>query len=546
MREQNDYFGRSNQRYQPYGGGSGGGGFRGGNRDGGFSRGGDRDGGFNRGGFNNNRGGNDEGFGEKAPLPNNHIREDETEEALFLKKNTGINFDKYENIPIEIFGRDAPSPYTTFEEAELHTLLMDNIRKSGYVKPTPIQKYSLPSVVNLKRDMMACAQTGSGKTGGFLFPIINSLLKSGIHQDRKRFNGYSATPKAVVLAPTRELCQQIYDECRKFIYQTYLKTVVVYGGASSGYQAKQLERGCDILVGTPGRMNDFIQKQKIDMRDVQFLVLDEADRMLDMGFEPQIRRIVEESGMPPKGQRNTLLFSATFPKETQKLALDFLHDELFVQVGVIGGTTENITQKFYKVSHAEKPSKLQEVLSEHKNEKTLIFVQKKVTCNDIYEMLAPLGYKCSVVHGDKDQGSRERALRNFKDGYTNLLVATDVAARGLDIEKVSHVINYDLPGDIDSYVHRIGRTGRVGNLGQATAFFNPNDDSKLCKDLIKILQDAKQEVPDFISEFSRGGFGGGGFRGRGRGGFGGGRGRGGYGGGGFGGGRGGYNRFDRY
>ncbi|KAG2394169.1 hypothetical protein C9374_003933 [Naegleria lovaniensis] len=524
MREQNNYFRANNSRYQPYQGG------RGDSSGGSYSNGG----GYNRGRYDDSS--------RQAPVAatsSDYVRDDEPEEALFAKKNTGINFDKYENIPIEVFGRDPPTPITTFDEAQLHELLMNNIVKSGYTKPTPIQKHSLPAIITSKRDMMACAQTGSGKTAAFLLPIINSLLQAGIHKDRKRFNPYKGTPKAVILAPTRELCQQIYDECRKFLFQTYLKTVVVYGGASSGYQMKQLERGVDILVGTPGRMNDFIQRGKLDMSGVQYLVLDEADRMLDMGFEPQIRSIVEGSGMPPKGQRLTLLYSATFPKETQKLALDFLHDELFVQVGVIGGTTENITQKFFQVSAKEKKDKLVEVLSEHKTEKTLVFVQQKSTCDQLYEHLTPLGFKCCVIHGDKDQRTRERSLRQFKEGYSTILIATDVAARGLDIEKVTHVVNYDLPKEIDSYVHRIGRTGRVGNLGQATALFDPEEDSKLCRDLLKILKDANQEVPDYIENAAFNPFSGkgGSFRGgRGRGGYGGGRGgfrggRGGFGGG---------------
>ncbi|EFC44772.1 DEAD/DEAH box helicase [Naegleria gruberi] len=530
MREQNNYFKPQQSRYQPYdrnGGGSGG--YN--NQRGG---GGGRYGGDNE--FRNDRGPRSFNDNEASAGPA-HIREDEPEEDLFNKRNTGINFEKYENIPIEVFGRDPPTPLATFEEADLHELLMTNVKKSGYTKPTPIQKHSMPAIVTSKRDMMACAQTGSGKTAAFLLPIINALLKSGIHKDKRRFAPNKGNPKAVILAPTRELCQQIYDECRKFIFQTYLKTVVVYGGASSGYQMKQLERGVDILVGTPGRMNDFIQREKLDMSGVQYLVLDEADRMLDMGFEPQIRSIVEGSGMPPKGDRLTLLYSATFPKETQKLALDFLHDELFVQVGIIGGTTDNITQSFYQVDRRGKQDKLVEVLTEKKEEreKTLVFVQQKSTCDRIYELLTPLGFKCSVIHGDKDQRSRERSLRQFKDGYTNILVATDVAARGLDIEKVAHVINYDLPKEIDSYIHRIGRTGRVGNLGIATAFFDPSEDGKLCRELVKILKDANQEIPEFIENAAYNPFGGrgdGGFR-RGGGGFRGGRGggRGGFGGG---------------
>lgn len=383
---------------------------------------------------------------------------------------------------------------------------------------------------------MACAQTGSGKTGGFLFPLFSELFSKGpAPQPTENSSvppGYGRTRKAypsvLILAPTRELVSQIYAEGKKFGYRSWVKSCVVYGGADIGSQLRQIERGCDLLVATPGRLVDLIERARISMEQVRYLVLDEADRMLDMGFEPQIRRIVEQEGMPGVDDRTTLMFSATFPRDIQHLARDFLKDYIFLSVGRVGSTSENITQKIEYVEDEDKRSVLLDIL--HSNDVTgltLIFVETKRMADSLSDFLLGHNFPATSIHGDRTQRERERALEYFRSGRTPIMVATAVAARGLDIANVSHVISYDLPTDVDDYVHRIGRTGRAGNTGLATAFFNRGNKG-IATELADLLKEANQEIPQFLESIARegrsfGGYGGGrgGRGGRGRGGRGG-------------------------
>jgi ATP-dependent RNA helicase DDX3X len=265
------------------------------------------------------------------------------------KQHTGINFDKYADIPVEATGIDVPPAITAFEAPMIDEHLLTNIALARYKTPTPVQKYSVPIVAN-GRDLMACAQTGSGKTGGFLFPILSASFVSGPLPppvDPLASRGYSrsrkAYPTALILAPTRELVSQIHEEARKFAYRSWVRPAVVYGGADIGSQIRALENGCDLLSATPGRLVDLIERGRISLANIRYLVLDEADRMLDMGFEPQIRRIVEGEDMPDINGRQTLMFSATFPRDIQMLAKDFLKDYIFLSVGRVGSTSENIT-----------------------------------------------------------------------------------------------------------------------------------------------------------------------------------------------------------
>lgn len=382
------------------------------------------------------------------------------------------------------------------------------------------------------RDLMACAQTGSGKTGGFLFPILSQAFINGpstMPQQASGGYGYGrqrkAYPTSLILAPTRELVSQIYDEARKFAYRSWVRPCVVYGGADIGSQLRQIERGCDLLVATPGRLVDLIERGRISLSNIKYLVLDEADRMLDMGFEPQIRRIVEGEDMPPTQGRQTLMFSATFPRDIQMLARDFLKDYVFLSVGRVGSTSENITQKIEYVEDQDKRSVLLDILHTHGAGLTLIFVETKRMADSLSDFLQNQAFPATSIHGDRTQRERERALEMFRNARCPILVATAVAARGLDIPNVTHVINYDLPTDIDDYVHRIGRTGRAGNTGISTAFFNRGNRG-VVRDLIDLLKEAHQEVPAFLEGIARegSGFGGGNARG-GR--TGGGRGRGG-------------------
>ncbi|CAL4986979.1 unnamed protein product [Urochloa decumbens] len=431
-------------------------------------------------------------------------------------QNTGINFDAYEDIPVETSGREVPPPVATFAEIDLGEALNENIRRCRYVRPTPVQRHAIP-ISLAGRDLMACAQTGSGKTAAFCFPIISGIMRGPPAGRPQRGGGMgmrTAYPSALILSPTRELSMQIHEEARKFSYQTGVRVVVAYGGAPITQQLRDLERGVDILVATPGRLVDLLERARVSLQSIRYLALDEADRMLDMGFEPQVRRIVEQMDMPPPGVRQTLLFSATFPKEIQRMASDFLENYIFLAVGRVGSSTELIVQRIEFVQEADKRSHLMDLLHAQrdtgKQTLTLVFVETKRGADSLESWLCMNGFPATSIHGDRNQQEREYALRSFKSGQTPILVATDVAARGLDIPHVAHVVNFDLPNDIDDYVHRIGRTGRAGKSGLATAFFNDNN-SSLAKSLAELMQESNQEVPAWLSRYAaRPSYGGGG------------------------------------
>ncbi|KAJ7910643.1 P-loop containing nucleoside triphosphate hydrolase protein [Mycena leptocephala] len=453
------------------------------------------------------------------------------------KQHTGINFEKYDDIPVEATGKDVPEPVTVFTSPPLDPVLLENIGYARYTNPTPVQKYSIPIVAG-GRDLMACAQTGSGKTGGFLFPILSASFTQGPRAPPEQPNsqlGYSrsrkAFPTALILAPTRELVSQIHDEARKFAYRSWVRPAVVYGGADINQQLRLIERGCDLLSATPGRLVDLIERGRISLANIKYLVLDEADRMLDMGFEPQIRRIVQGEDMPGRH----------LPRDIQMLAKDFLKDYVFLSVGRVGSTSENITQKIEYVEDNDKRSVLLDILASvgHKEGTiglTLVFVETKRMADMLSDFLMTNHLPATSIHGDRTQREREMALQTFRTGRTPIMVATAVAARGLDIPNVTHVINYDLPSDIDDYVHRIGRTGRAGNTGVSTAFFNRGN-KNIVRELVELLREANQEIPAWLETVAHEASFGSSFRG-GRGGRGGGRGSsrgGGYGGGGSGG-----------
>ncbi|VFQ60049.1 unnamed protein product [Cuscuta campestris] len=426
---------------------------------------------------------------------------DDANQPFEEHENSGINFDAYEDIPVETSGDNVPPPVNTFAEIDLGEAVNSNIRRCKYVKPTPVQRNAIPIVLS-GRDLMACAQTGSGKTAAFCFPIISGIMRGQfIRPPRPR----TALPLALILSPTRELSCQIHEEARKFAYQTGVRVVVAYGGAPINQQLRELERGVDILVATPGRLVDLLERARVSLEMIRYLALDEADRMLDMGFEPQIRKIVQQTDMPPPGVRQTMLFSATFPKEIQRLAVDFLANYIFLAVGRVGSSTDLIVQRVEYVQETDKRSHLMDLLlAQMANGKqclTLVFVETKKGADSLEHWLSINGFPATAIHGDRTQQEREQALRAFKTGRTPILVATDVAARGLDIPHVAHVVNFDLPNDIDDYVHRIGRTGRAGKTGLATAFFNEGN-SSIARALSDLMQEANQEVPAWLSRFA--------------------------------------------
>ncbi|KAL8255557.1 hypothetical protein R6Q59_030624 [Mikania micrantha] len=475
------------------------------------------------GGWNNRSGG---GWERPRDREVNPFGDDDGTEQQFDQENTGINFDAYEDIPVETSGDNVPPPVNTFAEIDLGEALNLNIRRCKYVKPTPVQRYAIPISLS-GRDLMACAQTGSGKTAAFCFPIISGIMRGQFGQRAPRMP-HTACPHALILSPTRELSCQIHEEAKKFAYQTGVKVVVAYGGAPINQQLRELERGVDILVATPGRLVDLLERARVSLQFIRYLALDEADRMLDMGFEPQIRKIVQQMDMPPPGVRQTMLFSATFPKEIQRLASDFLANYIFLAVGRVGSSTDLILQRVEYVQESDKRSHLMDLLHAQrangvhgKQALTLVFVETKKGADALEYWLCMNGFPATTIHGDRTQQERELALRSFKSGNTPILVATDVAARGLDIPHVAHVVNFDLPNDIDDYVHRIGRTGRAGKSGLATAFFNDNNAS-MARPLSDLMQEANQEVPAWLARYAaRASYGGGGKNRRGGGRFGG-------------------------
>ena len=449
-----------------------------------------------------------------------------------------------------------PDPITRFDDAPFPRKLVAALLKQGYESPTPIQAQAWPIAVKGK-DVIAIAKTGSGKTCGFLLPALAKIVKQGataapdMEMVDGRFRPAAVVPHAIVLAPTRELAIQIGDECAKFCPAAGAKVVTLYGGASKGDQLRALRSGADVLVATPGRLHDFLApppgfSAPVSARNASYVVLDEADRMLDMGFEPQIKKIIK---MCPTA-RQTLMFTATWPDGVRKIADTFLQpDAALVRIGDGGDrltANKSITQTIEIVTEDQKLDRAIAVLKENlvDGARGIVFCGTKRRCDFIDRKMKAMGLRSAgAIHGDKDQAEREYSLDLFRKGKAPLLVATDVAARGLDIPGVTVVLVYDFPLQVEDYVHRIGRTGRAGKEGKAHCFFT-EEDAGAARELVQILEGAEQDVPERLREMadrSRKSFKGKGGRGGGRGGRGGGRGRGGFGGRG-GGGRGGGGR----
>ncbi|KAI8016533.1 ATP-dependent RNA helicase DBP2 [Camellia lanceoleosa] len=379
------------------------------------------------------------------------------------------------NVDVDVASESspAPAPIESFTDMCLHPSIMKDIAFHEYSTPTSIQAQAMPVALS-GRDLMGCAETGSGKTAAFTIPMIqHCLVQPPIH----RGDG----PLALVLAPTRELAQQIEKEVKAFSRSLEsFRTAIVVGGTNIAEQRSELRAGVNIVVATPGRFIDHLQQGNTSLSRVSFVVLDEADRMLDMGFEPQIREVMWN--LPEKHQ--TLLFSATMPTEIEALAQEYLTNPVRVKVGKVSSPTANVAQILVKVSENEKLDQLLTLLVEESTQAersghplplTIVFVERKTRCDEVAEALIAQGLHAVVLHGGRSQSEREAALRDFRVGSTNILVATDVASRGLDVTGVAHVVNLDLPKTMEDYVHRIGRTGRAGSTGQATSFCTDRD-----------------------------------------------------------------------
>ena len=342
-----------------------------------------------------------------------------------------------------------------FTDLGLSDAVLKALAAEGYVHPTPIQQKAIPEVLR-GRDLLGCAQTGTGKTAAFALPMIERLMASKTPRDARR-------PRALVLSPTRELSAQIADSFATYGRGTPLKYAVIFGGVGQGPQISLLSRGLDVLVATPGRLLDLMNQGAAFLDKVEILVLDEADRMLDMGFLPDVKRILQKL---PK-QRQTLFFSATMPGDIERLSREILVDPVRVDVAPVSSTAERIDQSVYMVETSEKRRVLEKVLRDPSMDRAIVFTRTKHGANRLVKELERGEIVAEAIHGNKSQGARQRALDNFRSGRLKVLIATDIAARGIDVDGISHVVNYDLPNIPESYVHRIGRTARAGRDGIA-------------------------------------------------------------------------------
>eukprot|EP00775_Hariotina_reticulata_P011306 gene11306-11456_t len=514
-----DRYGAPPSRYEPYrsgdsrygsGYGAGGGGYGGGGGGGGYGGGGGHGGGrrdldsmqLARPDFSN--------------LPK--FEKNFYLEHPAVRARTDADIEAYRNSrQIHVYGDGVPKPVTNFEEASFPEYVLAEVMKAGFTAPTPIQAQGWPMAL-LGRDLVGLAETGSGKTLAYLLPAV-------VHINAQPYLERGDGPIVLILAPTRELAVQIQEECHKFGSSSRIKQTCVYGGAPRGPQVRDLTNGVEICIATPGRLIDMLDSRVTNLRRVTYLVLDEADRMLDMGFEPQIRKIVDQI----RPDRQTLLWSATWPKEVQSIARDFLQNPYQVIIGNPDlKANHNITQIIEIISEFEKYPRLRELLKlvmAEQGAKVLIFCETKRGCDEVTRNLRSDGWPALALHGDKSQKERDWVLAEFKSGRHPLMLATDVAARGLDVKDVKVVVNHDMPNNAEDYVHRIGRTGRAGARGTSYSFFTAAN-GRLARDIIKVLREANQVVPPQLEQLAATSSGGApSFRNRGYGGGGGGGGR---------------------
>ncbi len=362
-----------------------------------------------------------------------------------------------------------------FDMLGLQPRLVKKLAELGFDTPTPIQTQAIPHAMN-GRDIMGIAQTGTGKTAAFGLPMIHQLMRAGHGPEAKHVHG-------LILAPTRELAKQISDNLRNFTQGSHLKVGLVVGGVSINKQINDLKRGMDLLIATPGRLIDLLDRRAVNLSATKFLVLDEADQMLDMGFIHALRQIAPLLAK----DRQTMLFSATMPKLMAELSKSYLTDPVRVEVARAGKVAEKIEQSVHFVAQAAKQDLLIELLAPHRDELTLVFCRTKHGAERLMKNLVKAGYKATSIHGNKSQGQRDRAIKAFKAGDMKILVATDVAARGIDISGVAYVYNYDLPNVPENYVHRIGRTARAGASGITVAFCSSDElgDLRAIRKIIK-------------------------------------------------------------
>eukprot|EP00117_Sycon_ciliatum_P042333 scpid63657/ scgid30812/ Probable ATP-dependent RNA helicase DDX17; DEAD box protein 17 len=466
-----------------YGGGRGGGGFGGG--------------GFGGGG----RGGSSGGLGDRLRKPRWDLSTLPRFEKNFYRESPDIANRSQQQVEafrgkheITTRGNAVARPIQEFAEATFPDYVFNVLKKCDFKQPTPIQAQGWPIALS-GRDLVGIAQTGSGKTLSYILPAI-------VHINHQPFLERGDGPIILVLCPTRELAQQVQVVAAQFGSVSRIRNTCVYGGASKGPQLRDLERGVEICIATPGRLIDFLESGKMNLKRCTYLVLDEADRMLDMGFEPQIRKIVDQI----RPDRQTLMWSATWPKEVRALAEEFLRDYVQVNIGSLDlCANHNILQIIDVCEEMEKERKvlrlIEEIMGEKEN-KTLVFTETKRRCDELTRRMRRDGWPAMCIHGDKAQPERDWVLAEFRSGKSPILIATDVAARGLDVHDVKFVINFDYPNNSEDYVHRIGRTGRANSIGTSYTFFTPGNSAK-SPDLIKVLREANQHVNPRLEEMAR-------------------------------------------
>lgn len=516
-------------------GGGGGGGYGGGGQSNGYSNGGGYSNGYS--GSNGYGGGGGGGFGgDKMSNLGAGLKQQTWDlntlpkfdksfykEAPTVAARSAAEVEKFRrDNQIAIKGQDVPKPVESFDEAGFPNYVMSEVKAQGFTKPTAIQSQGWPMSLS-GRDVVGIAETGSGKTLTYTLPAI-------VHINAQPLLAQGDGPIVLILAPTRELAVQIQEEVSKFGKSSRIRNTCVYGGVPKGQQIRDLARGVEVCIATPGRLIDMLESGKTNLRRVTYLVLDEADRMLDMGFEPQIRKIIGQI----RPDRQTCMWSATWPKEVRQLAADYQKDWIQVNIGSHDlAANHRITQIVEVVAEFDKRDRMikhVERIMEDRANKILIFTGTKRIADDITRFLRQDGWPALSIHGDKQQNERDWVLNEFKTGKSPIMVATDVASRGIDVKDITHVLNYDYPNNSEDYVHRIGRTGRAGRLGTAITLFT-TDNAKQARDLLSILKEAKQQIDPRLEEMARYGGGGGGGGGRsfgGRGGRGGGGGRGGW------------------
>ncbi|CAJ0923246.1 unnamed protein product, partial [Mesorhabditis belari] len=423
-------------------------------------------------------------------VPPGHVRRQNESDCVTFRRKRGITVE----------GEQCPPPIGSFLEMKFPRALLDGLKKKNITVPTPIQVQGCP-VALMGRDMIGIASTGSGKTITFALPMVMFALEQEVALPFERDEG----PYALCIVPSRELAHQIHDVvsdlCKDLLRARFpeIRVALCIGGEPLGEQARLFHRGVHICIATPGRLSDMLTKRIFNLQLCRYLVLDEADRMLDMGFEDEIKSIFSFF----RSQRQTLLFSATMPKKIQIFAKNALIRPIIVNVGRAGAASLNVLQEFEYVSREEKLVRILEALQKTPP-RVLIFAEKKLDVDSIYEYLLVKGIEVACIHGGKDQKDRHEGIEAFRRGEKDVLVATDVASKGLDFKDIQHVLNYEMPDDIENYVHRIGRTGRSGRRGLSTTFINRRTDMNIMADLKQLLIEAGQPLPEMLQELGGG------------------------------------------